>query len=137
MRITATCIVGCTCPPTFHSKIIKRCDKRYYKVRHVNLLQSARVFLLIKCDSCFITNFDKCYYKVRHFYWNKKATTITKSPLLRGEHFFYVYNIWKANIMKNVLKEPHWMIEKCVNNILVTISNIFTKVDRRNTLPLN
>ena len=28
------------------------------------------------------------------------------------------------------------MIEKCVNNILVRISNIFTKVDRRNTLPL-
>ena len=44
-----TLITGFTCPPTIYFKFITKCDKCYYKVRQLFLLQSAMV----------------CYYKVR------------------------------------------------------------------------
>ena len=64
-----TLITGFTCPPTIYFKFITKCDKCYYKVRQLFLLQSAMV----------------CYYKVRQLYYSKvrqvllqSATGITK-----------------------------------------------------------
>ena len=64
-----TLITGFTCPPTIYFKFITKCDKCYYKVRQLFLLQSAMV----------------CYYKVRQLFYYKvrqvllqSATGITK-----------------------------------------------------------
>ena len=64
-----TLITGFTCPPTIYFKFITKCDKCYYKVRQLFLLQSAMV----------------CYYKVRPLFYYKvrqvllqSATGITK-----------------------------------------------------------
>ena len=58
-----------TCPPTIYFKFITKCDKCFYKVRQLFLLQSAMV----------------CYYKVRQLFYYKvrqvllqTATGITK-----------------------------------------------------------
>ena len=64
-----TLITGFTCPPTIYFKFITKCDKCYYKVRQLFLLQSTMV----------------CYYKVRQLFYYKvrqgllqSATGITK-----------------------------------------------------------
>ena len=64
-----TLITGFTCPSTIYFKFITKCDKCYYKVRQLSLLQSAMV----------------CYYKVRQLFYYKvrqvllqSATGITK-----------------------------------------------------------
>ena len=62
-----TNITGFTCPPTIYFKFITKCDKCYYKVRQLFLLQSAMV----------------CYYKVRQVLQSvtillQSATGITK-----------------------------------------------------------
>ena len=53
-------IIGFTCLPTSHFKFITKCDKCYYKLRQLILLQSVMVCYY----SFFITKFDS-YYKVR------------------------------------------------------------------------
>ena len=79
-----TLITGFTCPPTIYFKFTTKCDKCYYKVRQLFLLQSAMVCYckvrqlfyykvrqvllqsaagITKCDN-FITKCDR-YYKVR------------------------------------------------------------------------
>ena len=45
---------GFTCPPTIYFKFITKCNKCYYKVRQLFLLQSA-TSVITKCDR---------YYKV-------------------------------------------------------------------------
>ena len=57
-----TLITGFTCPPTIYFKFITKCDKCYYKVRQLFLLQSATAFLLQSATSV-ITKCDR-YYKV-------------------------------------------------------------------------
>ena len=53
--------IGFTRRPTIHFKFITKCNKCYYKVRQLTLLQSAMV----------------CYYKVRHVLQN--ATILLQS----------------------------------------------------------
>ena len=81
-----TLITGFTCPPTIYFEFITKCDKCYYKVRHLFLLQSEMICYykvrqlfhyevrqvllqsatgITKCDN-FITKCDN-YYKVRHY----------------------------------------------------------------------
>ena len=64
-----TLITGFICPPTIYFKLITKCDKSYYKVRQLFLLQRAMI----------------CYYKVRRLFYYKvrqvllqSATDITK-----------------------------------------------------------
>ena len=65
-----TLITVFTCPPTIYFKFITKCDKYYYKVRQLFLLQRAVI----------------CYYKVRQLFHYEvrqvllqSATGITKS----------------------------------------------------------
>ena len=60
-------ITGFTCPPTIYFKFITKCDKYYYKVRQLLLLQSATAFLLQSTTSV-ITKYDR-HYKVWQFYY--------------------------------------------------------------------
>ena len=60
-------ITGFTCPPTIYFKFITKCDKYYYKVRQLLLLQSATAFLLQSTTSV-ITKYNR-YYKVWQFYY--------------------------------------------------------------------
>ena len=55
-------ITGFTCPPTIYFKFITKCDKCYYKVRQLFLLQSAMV----------------CYYKVRQVLLQSATSVIRK-----------------------------------------------------------
>ena len=48
-------INGFTCPPNIHFKFVTKCDKCYYKVRQLILLESPMVF----------------YYKVRKLLYCK------------------------------------------------------------------
>ena len=64
-----------TCPLTIHFKFITKCDKCYYKVRQLILLQSA-MSVITKCDSFFITSCDKCYYKVRQNFWASSLASV-------------------------------------------------------------
>ena len=54
---------GFTCPPTIYFKFIIKCDKCYYKVRQLFLLQSAIV----------------CYYKVRQLFQYKVRQVLLQS----------------------------------------------------------
>ena len=58
-----TLITGFTCPPTIYFKFITKCDKCYYKVRQLFLLQSAKV----------------CYYKVRQLFYYKVRQVLLQS----------------------------------------------------------
>ena len=58
-----TLITGYTCPPTIYFKFITKCDKCYYKVRQLFLLQSAIV----------------CYYKVRQLFYYKVQQVLLQS----------------------------------------------------------
>ena len=62
---------GFTCPPTIYFKFITKCDKCYYKVRQLFLLQSATAFLLQSATILLqsATGITKCddYYKVRQY----------------------------------------------------------------------
>ena len=58
-----TLITGFTCPPTIYFKFITKCDKCYYKVRQLFLLQSAMV----------------CYYKVRQLFYYKVRQVLLQS----------------------------------------------------------
>ena len=90
-----TLITGFTCPPTIYFKFITKCDKCYYKVRQLFLLQSAiicyykvrQVLLqsatgITKCDK-FITKCDR-YYKVRRLL--QIATVHTDLLCIHGRH---------------------------------------------------
>ena len=77
-----TLITGFTCPPTIYFKFNTKCDKCYYKLRQLFLLQSAMV-CYYKMRQLFITKCDKCYYKVRQVLQSEtillqSATIITK-----------------------------------------------------------
>ena len=84
-----TLITGCNCPPTIYFKFITKCDKHYYKVRQLFLLQSAMVCYykvrqvllqsatgISKCDN-FITKCDR-YYKVRRLLQSTTVHTCVK-----------------------------------------------------------
>ena len=76
-----TLITGFTRPPIICFKFITKCDKCYYKVRQLFLLQSATAFLLQSATSV-ITKCDR-YYKVWQFYYKvwqvlQSATITTK-----------------------------------------------------------
>ena len=58
-----TLITGFTCPPTIYFKFITKCDKCYYKVRQLFLLQSSMV----------------CYYKVRQLFYYKVRPVLSQS----------------------------------------------------------
>ena len=57
---------GFTCPPTIYFKFITKCDKCYYKVRQLFLLQSAMV----------------CYYKVRQLFYYKVRQVLQSVTIL-------------------------------------------------------
>ena len=61
-----TLITGFTCPPTIYFKFITKCDKCYYKVRQLFLLQSAMV----------------CYYKVRQLFYYKVRQVLQSVTIL-------------------------------------------------------
>ena len=89
-----TLITWFTCPPTIYFKFITKCDKCYYKVRQLFLLQSAMV----------------CYHKVRQLFYYKvrqvllqSATDITKCDnfITKCDDYYKVrqyntYYIWAA-----------------------------------------
>ena len=103
-----TLITGFTCPPTIYFKFITKCDKCYYKVRQLFLLQSTMVCyykvrqlfyykvrqvllsFITKCESAtgitkcdnFITKCDR-YYKVRRLL--QSATVHTYTPFITSE----------------------------------------------------
>ena len=60
-----TLITGFTCPPTIYFKFITKCDKCYYKVRQLFLLQSATV----------------SYYKVRQLFYYKVRQVLLQSAI--------------------------------------------------------
>ena len=61
-----TLSTGFICPPTIYFKFITKCDKCYYKVRQLFLLQSAMV----------------CYYKVRQLFYYKVRLTLQSVTIL-------------------------------------------------------
>ena len=103
-----TLITGFTCPPTIYFKFITKCDKCYYKVRQLFLLQSAMVCYykgrqlfyykvrqvllqsatgITKCDN-FITKCD-WYYKVRQYTSSSKIFSLLKClKLKRAPSYF-------------------------------------------------
>ena len=61
-----TLITGFTCPSTIYFKFITKCDKCYYKVWQLFLLQSAMV----------------CYYKVRQLFYYKVRQVLLQSATI-------------------------------------------------------
>ena len=74
---------GFTCPPTIYFKFITKCDKCYYKVRQLFLLQSATG--ITKCDN-FITKCDD-YYKVQQYSVARQAQLYYNN----NYHYYYYY----------------------------------------------
>ena len=89
-------IIGFTCPPTIHFKVIKKCDKCYYKVRQLILLQSAIAFLLqsatiiSKCDRTKLCTKDKAHFMIHKVAFIQKYTdTIVQKVQISNLSFFF------------------------------------------------
>ena len=85
------------CPPTIYFKFITKCDKCYYKVRQLFLLQSAMV----------------CYYKVRQLFHYKvrqvilqSATGITKCDnfITKCDRYYKVRRLLQSATVHTVLR---------------------------------
>ena len=83
-------IIGFTCPPTMHFKLITKCNKCSYKVRQLILLQRAMVCYFKVRQLFFLQSatsvFTKCerYYEVRQFYFNVRQVlqSASEQPIL-------------------------------------------------------
>ena len=92
-----TLITRFTCPPTIYFKFITKCDKCYYKVRQLFLLQSAMV----------------CYYKARQLFYYKVRQVLLQSATSVITKYDRYYKVWQFYYKVRQVLQSATIITKC------------------------